>query len=65
MMSEEDVVPLVMKRHNPLACKLRLVVEKGRHHPGHAQAQPRCEIVQNNLGPVGGDLSPAPELESR
>ncbi len=58
VMSEEDVVSLIVEGDCPPTLKLWLVVEQGRQHPGNGVAQASGEIVQDHLRPKRRDFSP-------
>ena len=58
MVPEEDVVPLVVEGDAPLPPELGIIVEDGGQHAAHRVPQPRGEVVEDDLGPVLGDLAP-------
>ena len=57
MVAEEDVVPLVVEGHHPLAHKLGLIVEETGKHSGHSVTKPRGEVVLDYLWSVSRDSS--------
>lgn len=49
MMSEEDVIPLVMEGDGSAPAELRLVVEQRPQHAPHRQPKSRAEVVEDYL----------------
>lgn len=50
MVSEENVITLIVKCHSSPTLKLRVVVEEGSQHATHSLAQTRLEVVQQYFG---------------
>ena len=67
VVSEEDVVALIVQRHHPPAPELGVEVEQGGQHAAHPVPEHGGEVVQHHLGPVVRELlDPLPEApESR
>ena len=49
MMTEEDVVALIVERHHASAVELWVMREEWRQQSTDAQAQARVEVVENHL----------------
>lgn len=59
MVSEEDVVALVVEGHHASALELWVVREQTGEHAGHGVAQAGVEVVENDLRTVVGGLAHA------
>ena len=62
VLSHEDVISLIVERYDAPAIELRRCREHGAQEPAEPAAEPRVEIVEDELGVVIGDRAAARDV---